>query len=85
MGCLGEPKIDRSWLIHFPALHCYLSLSPKPGRVLGPDLVSEGGGDGEVALLGDGQAQEHAGGDGHVTHNVAPREQHPTNKYFGTK
>ena len=59
----------------------WLSLdSPGPGRVLGPDLVSEGRGDGGVALPGDGQGQEHAGGDGHVTHNIAGREQHPVGK-----
>ena len=54
--------------------------SPGPGRVLGPDLVSEGRGDGGVTLPGDGQGQEHAGGDGHVTHNIAGREQHPVGK-----
>ena len=52
-------------------------VSPEPGRVLCSDLVSEGRGDGGVALPGDGQGQEHAGGDGHVTHNIAGREQHP--------
>ena len=30
-----------------------------------------------MALLGDGQGQEHAGGDGYVTHNITGREQHP--------
>ena len=30
-----------------------------------------------MALLGDGQGQENAGGDGHVTHDIADREQHP--------
>ena len=42
-----------------------------------PDLVSEGGGDGGVTLPGDGQGQEHGGGDGHVTHNIRGGEQHP--------
>ena len=30
-----------------------------------------------MALLRDGEGQEHAGGDGNVTHDVASSEQHP--------
>ena len=30
-----------------------------------------------MALLGDGQGQENAGRDGHMTHDIADREQHP--------
>ena len=30
-----------------------------------------------MALLSDGQGQEHAGGDGYVTHDITGREQHP--------
>ena len=51
--------------------------SPGPGRVLCSDLVSEGGGDGGVALPGDGQGQEHRGGDGHVTHNIRGNKHQP--------
>ena len=53
------------------------SSSPWPRGGLGSDLVRDGRGDGGVALLGDGQGQENAGGDGHMTHDIADREQHP--------
>ena len=56
---------------------CLRLVSPGPGRVLCPDLVSEGGGDGGVTLPGDGKCEEHRGGDGHVTHNIADSEQQP--------
>ena len=32
-----------------------------------------------MALLGDGQSQEHTGRDGHVTYDITDREQHPEN------